>query len=262
MELKVEDLFFQYEEGMELKNISMNVKNGKFIGVIGPNGSGKSTLLKNIYRVLKPQKGVVLLNDKNIHEMSYKVSAQKMAVVEQYQNEVFDFTVEEIVKMGRTPYKKIFEADNKIDEEHVEKALKYVGLESYREKNYSELSGGEKQRVILARALCQNTQFLILDEPTNHLDIYYQLQIFNLVKKLGVTVLSVIHDLNMACLYCDEVYILKDGKIYSYGKTEEVITTAMIREVFKVESEIIVHPLTKKPHIIFLTEEVKNEKRD
>lgn len=262
MELKVKDLSFQYGEGVTLKNISMNIKKGKFIGIIGPNGSGKSTLLKNIYRVLKPHKGVILLNDKNIQEMSYKVSAQKMAVVEQYQNEVFDFTVEEIVRMGRTPYKKIFEMDNKQDEEYVERALRYVGLENYREKNYSELSGGEKQRVILARALCQDTKFLILDEPTNHLDIYYQLQIFNLVKKLGVTVLSVIHDLNMACLYCDEVYILKDGEIYSYGKTEEVITADMIKEVFKVQSEIVVHPQTKKPHIIFLTEELKDEKVD
>lgn len=175
-----------------------------------------------------------------------------MSVVGQEHEIAFDFKVEEIVKMGRTPYKRLFELDNQEDQEAVLKALKQVGLSHLAKKNYTELSGGEKQRVLLARAICQNAEILILDEPTNHLDIYYQLQIFHLIKSLGLTVLSAVHDLNIASQYCDYIYVLKDGKVYDSGKPEEILTSQMIYDVFHVFSDVCIHPLTQKPHITFL----------
>ncbi len=252
MKLEVKDLSFQYNQEQTLEHLNLHVDAQSFVGIIGPNGSGKSTLLKNIYRVLKPDQGVILLNDEFLNQMNYKKSSQLMSVVGQEHEIAFDFKVEEIVKMGRTPYKRLFELDNQEDQEAVSKALKQVGLSHLAKKNYTELSGGEKQRVLLARAICQNAEILILDEPTNHLDIYYQLQIFHLIKSLGLTVLSAVHDLNIASQYCDYIYVLKDGKVYDSGKPEEILTSQMIYDVFHVFSDVCIHPLTQKPHITFL----------
>lgn len=252
MKLNVKDLTYEYQKGNGIESIDLDVQPGSFVGIIGPNGSGKSTFLKNIYRALKPDHGCILCNDQELLKMSYKESSQFMAVVGQENEIAFDFEVDEVVKMGRTPHKKIFELDNTQDEEFVHKALKQVGLENDAKRNYSELSGGEKQRVLLARALCQNAEFLILDEPTNHLDIYYQLQLFELVNELDVTVLSAVHDLNIASLYCDYLYVFKDGKIYKHGKPEDILTSKVIEEVFHVNAEVIIHPITKKPHITYL----------
>lgn len=252
MKLEIKDLNFQYDQGHELQHIYLDVQPKSFVGIIGPNGSGKSTLLKNIYRALKPQSGTILLNDEFLKTMSYKKSSQMMSVVGQENEVTFDFKVEDIVKMGRTPHKKLFELDNQYDQDIVMQSLTQVGLKDYSQKNYSELSGGEKQRVLLARALCQEAEFLILDEPTNHLDIYYQLQIFELVKSLDLTVLSAVHDLNIASQYCDYIYILKDGQVYDHGKPEDIMTSQMIYDVFHVNTDISIHPVTQKPHIIFL----------
>lgn len=252
MKLDVKDLYFQYEQDHALDHVTLQVHPKSFVGVIGPNGSGKSTLLKNIYRALKPKSGTILFNEESILSMNYKKSSQMMSVVGQENEVSFDFKVEDIVKMGRTPYKKIFELDNQKDEEALIHALKQVGLEDYRQKNYTELSGGEKQRVLLARALCQEAEFLILDEPTNHLDIYYQLQLFELVKSLDLTILSAVHDLNIASQYCDYIYILQNGKIYDHGTPKELMTSKMIQEVFHVNAEVSIHPITQKPHIVFL----------
>lgn len=252
MKLEVKDLYFQYEKNHALDHITLEVHPKSFIGIIGPNGSGKSTLLKNIYRALKPKSGTILFNDENIMSMSYKKSSQMMSVVGQENEVSFDFKVEDIVKMGRTPHKKLFELDNQKDQIALDHALKQVGLENYRQKSYLELSGGEKQRVLLARALCQEAEFLILDEPTNHLDIYYQLQLFELVRSLDLTILSAVHDLNIASQYCDYIYILQDGKIYDHGTPKELMTSEMIQEVFHVNAEVSIHPITQKPHIVFL----------
>lgn len=257
MEIQVKQLYYQYGKDACLQDINLQVDAGRFVGVIGPNGSGKSTLLKNIYRSLKPDQGTVLLNEQDIQTMSYRASSQKMSVVTQESEAAFDFSVEEIVKMGRTPYKHMFDIDTLEDRNYVEQALTKVGLSKYAKRNYKELSGGEKQRVLLARALCQDSELIILDEPTNHLDIYHQLQFFDLLESLHITVLAAIHDLNIAAMYCDYLYVLKDGKLYAQGTPEDILNENLIQEVFQVQAQVVKHPIHQKLHITYIPNSIK-----
>ncbi|MFR8537356.1 MAG: ABC transporter ATP-binding protein [Lacrimispora saccharolytica] len=250
MEIRTEDTTLSYGAARILKGISLETHTGEFVGIIGPNGSGKSTLLKCIYRVLKPDGGCIWLGDQELHEIKIKNSARKVAVVAQHNYYNFEFSVREVVMMGRAPHKKMLEKDGAKDFEIVDQALKTVGMYEFADRNFSTLSGGEQQRVILARALAQQTPCLILDEPTNHLDITHQLQLMELVRGLNVTVLSAIHDLNIAAMYCDRLYILKDGEIVGSGTPEELLTPETIRRVYQVESEIV-RDRNGKMHILF-----------
>lgn len=252
MRLQVEDLSFSYDEQYIIKNIHLNVAKGEFVGIIGPNGSGKSTILKNLYRALKPDHGTVLLDRENLYKMNTRAAAKTIGVVGQENSVPFDFKVEEIVAMGRSPHKKLFDGDTATDREIIIDALRQTGIEHMAKRNYLQLSGGEKQRVIIARVLAQQTDFLLLDEPTNHLDIRYQLQMFDLIKGLGITVLSAIHDLNIAALYCDRIYALKEGHLFKAGTPEEILTPAVIQDVYGVEVDVIVHPITNKLSITYL----------
>lgn len=252
MRLKVEELTYSYGEKEAADHVSLQVNEGEFVGLIGPNGSGKSTVLKNIYRGLIPDSGAITLDGENLLTMPYRKSALKLAVVGQENDVPFDFLVEEIVSMGRSPHKKLFDIDNAHDKEIVRHALEHLGMERMAKRNYLHLSGGEKQRVIIARAVAQESDFFILDEPTNHLDISYQMQIFDFIKRLNVTVLSAIHDLNMAALYCDRIYVLKNGKVVLQGTPEEVLTPENIYEVYGVRSSVVKHPITGKMAITFL----------
>ena len=234
-----------------LDDVNVSVEHGQFVAVIGISGSGKSTLLKCIYRILKPDAGAVYLDGEELHSMSVRSSAKKMAVVAQHNYYNFDFTVREVVLMGRAPHKKTLERDNAKDYQIVDEALKTVQMEAFADRTFSTLSGGEQQRVILARALAQQTSALILDEPTNHLDITHQIMLMELVKKLNVTVISAIHDLNIAAAYCDKIYVLKDGVLEGYGTPEEVLTPELIRRIYKVEAEIV-YDSRGKMHILFL----------
>ena len=222
MKITTEDIQVGFHARQILKGISIESKDKELVGIIGPNGSGKSTLLKCIYRILKPDAGAVYLDGEELHSMSVKSSARKMAVVAQHNYYNFDFTVREVVLMGRAPHKKALERDNAKDYRIVEEALKTVQMDAFADRTFSTLSGGEQQRVILARALAQQTPALILDEPTNHLDITHQIMLMELVKKLNVTVISAIHDLNIAAAYCDKIYVLKDGVLEGYGTPQEV----------------------------------------
>lgn len=250
MEIRTEDTTLSYGAARILKGISLETHTGEFVGIIGPNGSGKSTLLKCIYRVLKPDGGCIWLGDQELHEMKIRNSARKVAVVAQHNYYNFEFSVREVVMMGRAPHKKMLEKDGAKDFEIVDQVLKTVGMYEFADRNFSTLSGGEQQRVILARALAQQTPCLILDEPTNHLDITHQLQLMELVRGLNVTVLSAIHDLNIAAMYCDRLYILKDGEIVGSGTPEELLTPETIRRVYRVESEIV-RDRNGKMHILF-----------
>lgn len=250
MEIRTEDTTLSYGAARILKGISLETHTGEFVGIIGPNGSGKSTLLKCIYRVLKPDGGCIWLGDQELHEMKIRNSARKVAVVAQHNYYNFESSVREVVMMGRAPHKKMLEKDGAKDFEIVDQALKTVGMYEFADRNFSTLSGGEQQRVILARALAQQTPCLILDEPTNHLDITHQLQLMELVRGLNVTVLSAIHDLNIAAMYCDRLYILKDGEIVGSGTPEELLTPETIRRVYQVESEIV-RDRNGKMHILF-----------
>lgn len=254
MRLEIDGLSFSYGDETAIEDIAINVKKGEFIGIIGPNGSGKSTILKNLYRALTPNTGTAVLDGENLLKMSYKKSAQKMAVVGQENEIPFDFTASEIVAMGRTPHKKLFDADTAEDLYMTHHALEHVGLQNMENRDFRDLSGGEKQRVIIARAVAQESDFWLLDEPTNHLDIGYQMQIFDFIKRLDVTVLAAIHDLNMASLYCDRIYVLKNGKIVLSGTPTEILTSENIRDVYGVRCTVEIHPITKKPSITFLPE--------
>lgn len=239
MKISAEHIKLNYGNTEILKDVSMTAGAKEFIGIIGPNGSGKSTLLKCIYRVLSPDNGCVWIGKEKLNDMSYRASARKMAVVAQHNYYNFDFSVREVVLMGRAPHKKTLERDNAKDYEITEEALKTVGMSRFADRSFSTLSGGEQQRVILARALAQHTPCLILDEPTNHLDITHQLQLMKLVKGLNVTVISAIHDLNIAASFCDRIYVLKDGRIVGNGTPEELLTPDFIREVYQVDTELV-----------------------
>ena len=234
-----------------LKGISIEAENKEFVGIIGPNGSGKSTLLKCIYRILKANSGAVYLDNQELHSMSVRSSAKKMAVVAQHNYYNFDFSVREVVLMGRAPHKKTLERDNANDYAIVDHALKTVAMDSFADRTFSTLSGGEQQRVILARALAQQTPALILDEPTNHLDITHQLMLMKLVKGLDVTVISAIHDLNIAATYCDKIYVLNDGVLEGCGTPAEVLTPDLIKRIYQVDAEVV-HDSKGNMHILFI----------
>jgi len=250
--LNVDKLSYSYGERDAIRDICLRVDRGEFVGLIGPNGSGKSTVLKNIYRGLTPDQGNITLDGEDLLKMSFKKSARKLAVVGQENDVPFDFMVEEIVAMGRAPHKRLFDLDTAKDKRIVQHALEHLGMEKMAKRNYLNLSGGEKQRVIIARAVAQESDFLILDEPTNHLDVSYQMQIFDFIKRLKVTVLSAIHDLNMAALYCDRLYVLKNGKVVLHGTPEEVLTPENIHDVYGVRSSVERHPVTGKLSITYL----------
>lgn len=246
MDIKIKELKINLSKKDIVKGIDLAVQDNKFVGLIGPNGSGKSTLLKAIYGVLKPTHGDILLCDKNIESYPKKALAKTLGVVSQFNNINFDFKVIDIVLMGRSAYKKLLEKDNKADYDIAIKALASVGMIEASQKSFSLLSGGEKQRVILARAITQEPKLLILDEPTNHLDIKYQLEVMSIVKNLNICVLAALHDLTLAAQFCDEIYVLKDGKIITHGSPKDVITKEMIKEVYEVNSEVNINPLTQR----------------
>lgn len=241
MNIKAENINITLEKNNILKDINIEVDNKEVVGIIGPNGSGKSTFLKCIYRVLKPSDGAILLDKVDIKDMTVKESSKRLAVLSQHNNYNFDFTVKDIVLMGRSPHKRFMERDNKEDYDIVNDALKKVEMLEFKDRCFQSLSGGEQQRVILARALAQQPQCLILDEPTNHLDIKYQLQLMRIVKNLNIEVIAAIHDLNIAAMYCDKIYVLKDGEIIKYGNPKEVLTQKLIKEVYEVDAEVILN---------------------
>ncbi|BDF71314.1 ABC transporter [Oscillospiraceae bacterium] len=222
-----------------LKGVDMRAGDRELVGIIGPNGSGKSTLLKCIYRVLKPAGGAVWLDGRELDTYSHRQSALRLAVVAQHNFYNFEFSVKDVVLMGRAPHKRALDRDNAEDFAIVDRALATVGLAAFAERSFSTLSGGEQQRVILARALAQQTPCLILDEPTNHLDIKYQLELMDIVKGLDCTVISAIHDLNIAAMYCDRLYAVKGGEIVASGTPEAVLTPETIRMVYEVEAEVV-----------------------
>jgi iron complex transport system ATP-binding protein len=236
-----------------VKDISRKVEEGLFVGLIGPNGSGKSTLLKAIYKVLSPREGSIFFNGKDLIKARPRLIARSLAVVGQFNELDFDFTVRGMVMMGRTPHKTLLEQDTKQDFEIVGRALSMVDLGPYADRSYQSLSGGEKQRVVLARAIAQEPQILVLDEPTNHLDIKYQLQILSIVKKLGVSVLAALQDLSLAAEYCDYLYVLRNGSLAAEGPPQSVLTRELIEAVYDVGCKTYINPVTGKLGISYFS---------
>lgn len=240
-----------------LKGIDFSLRAKEFVGIIGPNGSGKSTFLKCLYRVQKPTSGDIIMDNQKLDELSYRESALKLAVVAQHNFYSFDFSVLEVVMLGRSPHKKLLERDNLEDFKIAHESLKIVGLGNFEERNFSTLSGGEQQRVIMARALTQQTECLVLDEPTNHLDIKYQLQIMDIVKSLDLTVVAAVHDLNIAAMYCDRLIALQEGSIIGEGEPRQLLTEKFIYDIYGVESKVHHNPLNGKLNIVYLPQHWK-----
>lgn len=252
MEILAEAVRFFAGGRQILQGIDLELRPKEFLGIIGPNGSGKSTFLKCVYRVQKPTAGKIYFNRKKLDEFSYRESALKLAVVAQHNFYNFDFSVLDVVLMGRSPHKKMMERDNAEDYKIARDALRVVGLEEFGERNFSTLSGGEQQRVILARALTQQTECLVLDEPTNHLDIKYQLEIMDIVKGLGVTVIAAVHDLNIAAMYCDRLIAINEGKVAGIGTPRELLTAEFIKELYGVDSRVDIEESTGRMNIVYL----------
>ena len=251
IKLKVENLSFEINHKTIIKNINLTINEGEFVGIIGPNGCGKSTLLKNIYRIYNPKTGEIILNGINIKQIKNRDIAKQMAVLSQENNLEFDFTVKEMVSFGQNAVQSFFQLKDKSDEASIKEALSYVGLETFMNRSFSKLSGGEKQRVLIARALAQKSDFLVLDEPTNHLDIGYQYKILELIKAQNLTVFSAIHDLNSAAYYCDKIIVMKEGKIIEAGKPENIITSDLIKNIFQANAYIDINKVTKKLNIVY-----------
>ena len=255
MVFRLEDVSVAIGDKKIIEQLSLQMQEGQLIGLVGPNGSGKSTLLKSMYRFLKPAGGQVLLFEQDVWAQNEKQMAKKLAVVGQETPILFEFTVQDLVAMGRTPHKGVFEMDTAEDEQIVEQALMKTGITHLADRQFSTLSGGEKKRVVIARALAQQAQVLILDEPTNHLDIQHQLQLMDLIRQLPITVIAALHDLNLPATYCDTIYVLKDGELCAVGTPQDVLTPALLAKVFQVTAEISIHPATKKPQLFFLSEQ-------
>ena len=232
MNIQTDNIQVSFGPKTILHDIFLDIRDKEFVGIIGPNGSGKSTFLKCLYRVLQPNHGKIFFDGTEMSSLSHRDTALKMAVVAQHSTVNFDFSVLEMVLMGRSPYKGLLDRDQIDDYEIARHALAQVGLSDFESRNFNTLSGGEQQRVILARALAQRTECLVLDEPTNHLDIKYQLELMTIVKRLDATVVSAIHDLNLAAIYCDRLIALKDGSVVCTGPPHEVLTEETIRHIY------------------------------
>lgn len=231
-----------YEKNLIIKGIDIDIKQGEILTILGTNGCGKSTLLKAISKVIPYKNGTISLEGEIIHNIHSKEFAKKLAFVSQNNEIPDDITVESFVRYGRTPHKKWYEILNKEDEEIVNWAMDMCKITKFKDRKVMSLSGGERQKVWIAMVLAQKTPVLLLDEPTTYLDICHQFEIMELVKelnqKLKITIIMVLHDLNQASQYSDRVLVLKDGKKYAEGKTVDILTTDLVRKVYRVDSEI------------------------
>ncbi len=252
--LEIKNLTVSYGERTALENISLEIYPGEVLALIGPNGAGKSTLVKSISGVLRPRYGTAKVNGQDVYRLSSEQRAKVLAVVPQARNLPEGYTVWQTVQIGRTPYLGWLGQPSSKDIERTRWALRRTGTDEYTERQIDELSGGEQQRVLLARALAQETPVLLLDEPTAHLDLRYQSLILNLVRELAqeqqLAVLMVLHDLNLVALYADRVALLVDGKLRAVGTPVEVITPTRLLEAYDVPMQVIPHPTNGTPLII------------
>ena len=255
--LNVDGVECRYGSVKVLDDVSLSVKGGDFVGILGPNGSGKTTLLKSISRILKPHKGTILLNEADIYSLKSVDVAKQMAVVPQETSIGFNFAALDIVLMGRNPHMKRLQMESEKDMAVARKVMNLTNIWHLAERPINELSGGEKQRVIIARALAQEPKILLLDEPLTHLDIVNQLEIMDLIKDLCVkenlVVLAVFHDFNLAARYCNSAIMLKKGKIFSAGSLTEVLTSENIKSVFNVDAIVTKHLVTNSVFVIPLS---------
>jgi len=263
--LEIKDLACGYGAQFSLSDINIKVEKGEMVGVIGPNGSGKTTLLRAITGILKPKTGTVLFNGKDIRRIGIKELSRSMAVVSQGAD-TGSATVEEFVLLGRAPYFGNFQfLETERDIDIAEKAMKMTDTLKLRQRPMSEMSGGERQLAVIARALAQEPKLLLLDEPTAHLDIAHQVVVLDLIrrlnKELGITIIVVLHDLNLASEYCHRIVLMNKGKVYKTGTPEEVLTYPVIETAYNTVVVVEKNPISSKPYVLVVSEEERQRKK-
>ncbi|MGV0594031.1 ABC transporter ATP-binding protein [Mycolicibacterium porcinum] len=232
-----------------IADVSLSVVPGEVLAVVGPNGAGKTTLLRTLYRAQRPSGGRVLVDGVDVWKLPGKQAARRVAAVLQEAAGDFELTVFDMVAMGRTPYKRSFEADNVEDLEIIDAALTALDIADLSRTGYGRLSGGQKQRVLIARALAQRTDVIVLDEPTNHLDLRHQHEALHLLRETGATVVAALHDLNLAAAYCDRICVLSGGRPVTVGAPADVLTERLLSEVYGVQARITSDPDTGSPQV-------------
>jgi iron complex transport system ATP-binding protein len=254
--IQIRNVYFSYFNGFVLQDISLSVSPGEMVGLLGPNGSGKTTLIKLSSGILKPRQGDIRLDGASLSQLSRRSIARSVAVVPQQFHTPFAFTASEVVMLGRIPFIRAFAGETAVDKRAVEQAMELAGISQLAQRHFDELSGGERQKIILAMALAQEPKILLLDEPTVHLDISHQVEILELIKRLnqeqGLTVVSAMHDLNLASLYFSRLILLKEGRVWAEGTPVQVLTEDRIREVFSASVSVETHPVTGTPHIVVM----------
>tara|TARA_B100000965_G_scaffold132832_1_gene110711 strand:- start:225 stop:1001 length:777 start_codon:yes stop_codon:yes gene_type:complete len=248
MTLITKDFSTGYQGNEVIKSISLSLKRSEWLGIIGANGSGKSTFLKGISRILDVYSGTAYLDGQDIHHSSTKEMAKKIAVLPQHQKSNLPLTVYELVCLGRSPHKKWWELDfDDNDHSKVERAIGLTDMTALKDKYVDTLSGGQRQRAFLSLALAQDAKTLLLDEPTTFLDLRYQLQFLDLLKKINqeqkISIVTVIHDLNLAARYCDRIAVLKDGELLAIDSPREVLNNTLMKKAFRVETCQIETPI-------------------
>ena len=261
--IQTKDIAFSYAAQPLFDGLSVAVGSGEFVGLVGPNGSGKTTFLNLLTRVLKPSRGRILIGDRDIGSLSAREIAREIAVVPQESTVIFPFTVSEIVLMGRAPYLgSILERDE--DFEIATEAMDMTGVAHLADRPITNLSGGEKQGVIIARALAQRPSILLLDEPTAFLDIKHQVDVYDILTRLnrerGMTIVAVSHDLNLASHYCERVLVFKEGRLMFDGPPEEAITTETIRNVYETDVVVGKNDQTGRPFVLPIRSQAGEEK--
>jgi len=233
-------------------NVSLDVRPGETLGLLGPNGSGKTSLLRLLAGLRQPQAGRIMVEGMDLSTTPRRVIAKRVAFVEQHATTNANLKVIDVVKLGRFPHQSLFSNWSSVDQDAVESALGSAGIAGMRDALWQNLSGGEKQRVQIARALAQSPSELILDEPTNHLDIHHQIGLLRLVKELPVTSIIALHDLNHAAMFCDRLLVMRAGKVVATGSPDEVLTEHLLQEVFAVKARIELSRHHARPHIHYL----------
>ncbi len=263
------EISYTLESPPTLKDFTLSVTAGTFVGVVGPNGSGKSTLVRALSRTLRPSRGAVLVDDMNLYtQMSARDSARRIGVVPQSTTIAFDFTVREVVRMGRAPHlpSRPFATETAADEQIVTEALREADVLVLADRAVNTLSGGEQQRVLLARALAQQTEIILMDEPTSHLDIRHQTQVLTLARSLaheqGKAVLAVLHDLNLAASYCDLLVLMHRGRIIAHGTPQETLTAENIHQIYGARVWVRSHPTSGRPFLLSLPDTLEDEAAD
>ncbi|MGW7227253.1 ABC transporter ATP-binding protein [Streptomyces cyaneofuscatus] len=251
MRIDIDALTVETAGARLVDEVTLGAGEGQLVGLVGPNGSGKSTLLRCVYRALRPSAGTVRVGGDDFHALSTREGARRLAALPQDAAAEFDFTVAEIVAMGRMPHQGPMARVTDEDRDRCTEALDGVGVAHLAERGFLTLSGGERQRVLIARALAQQPRVLVLDEPTNHLDIAHQLEILALVRGSGLTVLTALHDLNLAALHCDLIHVIDGGRIVASGAPYDVLTTELLAEVFGVRAHRVAHPETGALQLLF-----------